>query len=99
MNEIDELLRLALGLGAESEEIGAARMALRAVVVYAVTVVVVRFGKKRFVGQTYRPSAAMSSAISSDRRGLLGGNLRETRPLLMGLPADPRRALDYPLGR
>jgi uncharacterized membrane protein YcaP (DUF421 family) len=51
VDEIEGLLRLALGLGAESKEIGAAQMALRAVIVYVVTVVVVRLGKKRFMGQ------------------------------------------------
>jgi uncharacterized membrane protein YcaP (DUF421 family) len=51
VEEIEGLLRPALGLGLESEEIGAAQMALRAVVVYVVTVVVVRLGKKRFMGQ------------------------------------------------
>jgi uncharacterized membrane protein YcaP (DUF421 family) len=40
----------ALGLELEARDLGAARMALRAVVVYAVTVVFVRFAKKRFMG-------------------------------------------------
>ena len=51
MNEIDSLLRLVLGLGLESREINALQMGLRAVVVYVVTVIVVRLGKKRFMGQ------------------------------------------------
>jgi uncharacterized membrane protein YcaP (DUF421 family) len=51
MDELEGLLRLALGSGAEDRQITAAQMALRAVVVYAVTVVVVRLGKKRFMGQ------------------------------------------------
>ena len=51
MGEIEELLRLALGLGLESKEIGIAQMVLRAVLVYAVTVVMARLGKKRFMGQ------------------------------------------------
>ena len=51
MDEIEAMLRLTLGLGAESREIGVAQMALRAVVVYTATVVMVRLGKKRFMGQ------------------------------------------------
>jgi uncharacterized membrane protein YcaP (DUF421 family) len=51
MDEIEAMLRLTLGLGAESREIGVAQMALRAVVVYIATVVMVRLGKKRFMGQ------------------------------------------------
>jgi uncharacterized membrane protein YcaP (DUF421 family) len=51
VDDIGGLLHLALGLGTESKEINVAQMGLRAVVVYAVTVVVVRLGKKRFMGQ------------------------------------------------
>jgi uncharacterized membrane protein YcaP (DUF421 family) len=51
VDEIGGLLRLALGLGAEARDIGVAQMALRAVVVYVATVLVVRLGKKRFMGQ------------------------------------------------
>jgi uncharacterized membrane protein YcaP (DUF421 family) len=48
---IEGLLRLALGLGAGEEQLNAAQMALRAVVVYVVTVIIVRLGKKRFMGK------------------------------------------------
>ena len=51
MDEIEGLLHLALGLGVEDRQITVAQMALRAVVVYVVTVFVVRLGKKRFMGQ------------------------------------------------
>ena len=47
MDEIEGLLHLALGLGVEDRQITVAQMALRAVVVYVVTVFVVRLGKKR----------------------------------------------------
>jgi hypothetical protein len=40
----------ALGLELEARDLGAARMALRAVVVYVVTVAFVRLAKKRFMG-------------------------------------------------
>jgi len=40
-----------LGLGLESKDINALQMGLRAVVVYVVTVLMVRLGKKRFMGR------------------------------------------------
>src|SRR5829696_4154766 len=51
MDEIGELLRAGLGIGLDSHDINVAQMALRAVVVYVVTVLIVRLGKKRFMGQ------------------------------------------------
>ncbi len=51
MDEIEGLLRLALGLGLDNKEINVPQMALRAVVVYVVTVAIVRLGKKRFMGR------------------------------------------------
>src|SRR5215207_9867170 len=51
MDEIGELLRAGLGIGLDSHDINVAQMALRAVIVYVVTVIIVRLGKKRFMGQ------------------------------------------------
>ncbi len=51
MDEIASVLRSALGLGLESENITVLQMGLRAVVVYVVTVLMVRLAKKRFMGQ------------------------------------------------
>ena len=58
MDEIGSVLRKvagfispALGLGLESEQLGAMQMGLRAAVVYVVTVLMVRLAKKRFMGQ------------------------------------------------
>ena len=51
MDEVEALLASALGLGLEGERLGAAQMALRAVVVYVVTVAFARLGKKRFMGR------------------------------------------------
>ncbi|MBL0407651.1 DUF421 domain-containing protein [Microvirga aerilata] len=51
MNEIESWLRLVLGLGLEGKDINFLQMALRAVVVYLVTVLIVRLGKKRFMGR------------------------------------------------
>jgi uncharacterized membrane protein YcaP (DUF421 family) len=52
MDEIKGIVRAVLGLGLESRDIDVAQMVLRAVVVYVVTVVIVRLGKKRFMGRT-----------------------------------------------
>jgi uncharacterized membrane protein YcaP (DUF421 family) len=52
MDRIEEALRLMLGVGVQGEQLEAVQMGLRAVVVYVVTVFIVRLGKKRFMGGT-----------------------------------------------
>jgi uncharacterized membrane protein YcaP (DUF421 family) len=49
--EIESGLRWALGLGLDDKDIGVAQMGLRAAVVYLATVLMVRIGKKRFMGR------------------------------------------------
>jgi uncharacterized membrane protein YcaP (DUF421 family) len=51
MDAVSSLFREVLGLGLDSKEIGVAQMALRAVVVYVVTVAFVRLAKKRFMSR------------------------------------------------
>ncbi|MBP2312582.1 DUF421 domain-containing protein [Azospirillum soli] len=51
MDEIAAVVRFALGLGLDGKELGLGQMVLRAVVVYVVTVAMVRLGKKRFMGK------------------------------------------------
>lgn len=51
MEAVETWSKTLLGLGLESKEIGALQMGLRAVVVYAVTVAMVRLAKKRFMGR------------------------------------------------
>jgi uncharacterized membrane protein YcaP (DUF421 family) len=51
MDDIAGFFRWLLGLGLESKELGIAQMALRAAVIYIVTVAMVRLGKKRFMGR------------------------------------------------
>ncbi|HYD67703.1 DUF421 domain-containing protein [Azospirillum sp.] len=48
---MDEALRVLLGSGLEGRDINAGQMMLRAVIVYMVTVFMVRLGKKRFMGK------------------------------------------------
>ena len=83
MDGIEELLRLALGLGVEAREINAAQMALRAVVVYAVTVVVVRLGKKRFMGQATAFDVILGIMLGSTASRAITG----TAPFLPALTA------------
>jgi len=45
------LVNEALGIGIDNKEMGAGQMALRAAIVYLVTVAIVRMGKKRFMGK------------------------------------------------
>jgi uncharacterized membrane protein YcaP (DUF421 family) len=51
MSDIEDLARFLLGAGLESKEINALQMGLRAAIIYVVTVVIVRLGKKRFLGR------------------------------------------------
>src|SRR5918911_3441913 len=51
MDEAASLIAAALGLGQEAKEMTVGQMALRAAVVYVVTVAVVRLAKKRFMGR------------------------------------------------
>ena len=52
MDAIEALLRTVLGLGLDEKDINLAQISVRAVVVYIVTVLMVRLGKKRFMGRT-----------------------------------------------
>ena len=45
-----EALEHIIGLGKEATELGAGEMAIRAVIIYIVTLAIVRLGKKRFMG-------------------------------------------------
>ena len=51
MEDIQSLFRVVLGIGLDNKEINVAQMAMRAVVVYIVTVLMVRLAKKRFMGR------------------------------------------------
>ena len=51
MDLIETWFEAAFGLGLEGREMNALQMGLRAVVVYIVTVLMIRLGKKRFMGR------------------------------------------------
>jgi uncharacterized membrane protein YcaP (DUF421 family) len=73
---VDELwraLRLALGLGLEGKELTAAQMALRAAVVYAAVVLLVRLGKRRFMGRASAFDVILGIMLGSvASRGITG---------------------------
>ena len=51
IDEFGDAMRFVLGLGIDNKELGVGQMALRAVVVYIVTVLMVRLAKTRFMGR------------------------------------------------
>ncbi|MFN3651258.1 MAG: DUF421 domain-containing protein [Armatimonadota bacterium] len=51
MDQVGEWLEALLGLSRDVEQVNAAQMTLRAVVVYAFTLAIVRLGSKRFLGK------------------------------------------------
>ena len=74
MDAIEALLRLVLGLGSESRELTAAQMALRAAVIYVVTVAMVRFGKKRFMGRSTAFDVILGIMLRSTMSRAITGN-------------------------
>ena len=49
--ELHEIWSATLGLGEEARDLGAMQVVARVVIVYAVTLIIVRLGKKRFMGR------------------------------------------------
>lgn len=68
------LAQAALGLGLDAEAIGVGPMMLRAVVVYLVTVVVVRLGKKRFMGRATAFDVILGIMLGSIASRAITGN-------------------------
>jgi uncharacterized membrane protein YcaP (DUF421 family) len=83
MDEITNVGRALLGVGLESKDIGVMQMAFRAVVVYVVTLAVVRVGKKRFMGRATAFDVILGIILGSTVSRVLTGNT----PLLPGLGA------------
>lgn len=83
MEEIANVARWLLGEGLESKQIGTMQMVFRAVVVYVVTLAVVRLGKKRFMGRTTAFDVILGIILGSTVSRVLTGNT----PLLPGLSA------------
>jgi uncharacterized membrane protein YcaP (DUF421 family) len=73
MEDVLQLIEAALGLGREAKDITVLQMALRAAVTFAVTLVIVRFGKKRLMGGNTAFDVIVGVIIGSTvSRGLTG---------------------------
>jgi len=71
---LSDMIQSLLGLGRSVEEIGSGQMALRSVVVYVVTLAVVRLGSKRFLGKATAFDVIIGIMIGSVMsRGINGG--------------------------
>jgi uncharacterized membrane protein YcaP (DUF421 family) len=83
MNDIENWVRLALGLGVGSQEMEAWQMAPRAVIVYAVTLAMIRLGKKRFMGKATAFDVILGIVLGSIVSRAITGNA----PLVPALAA------------
>src|SRR3954449_6270215 len=83
MDEIEGIVRLLLGLGLESKNINPLQMGLRAVLVYVVTVLMVRLAKKRFMGRATAFDVILGIMLGSIVSRAVTGNA----PLLPALVA------------
>jgi uncharacterized membrane protein YcaP (DUF421 family) len=83
MDEIRGWLDWALGLALESRDINVLQMGLRALVVYMATVLIVRLGKKRFMGRATAFDVILGIMLGSIVSRAVTGNA----PLLPALAA------------
>jgi len=83
MDDLNELAATLLGTGADNADIGVWQMALRAAIVYAVTVVMVRMGKKRFMGKATAFDVILGIMLGSIVSRAITGNA----PMLPALGA------------
>ena len=83
MSEIEAWFSWVLGAGLESRDINVWQMGLRAAVVYVVTVVIVRLGKKRFMGRATAFDVILGIMLGSIVSRAVTGN----SPLLPALGA------------
>jgi uncharacterized membrane protein YcaP (DUF421 family) len=83
MNEIGNWINVALGIGLESQQMEFWQMALRAVIVYMVTLAMVRIGKKRFMGKATAFDVILGIMLGSIVSRAITGNA----PLVPSLAA------------
>jgi len=74
MDDSLEWLRRILGLGLEAKDLGILQMMARALVVYAIAVVIVRLGKKRFMGRATAFDVILGIMIGSIVGRAITGN-------------------------
>ena len=71
---MDDFFRSVLGTGLESKDIGVLQIALRAIIIYVVTICVVRIGKKRFMGGTTVFDVILGIIVGSVASRAITGN-------------------------
>lgn len=73
MDDVWRLVELAIGLDLESRDLSVVQMALRAAIVYVATVLMVRLGKKRFMGRATAFDVILGIMLGSvASRGITG---------------------------
>ncbi|MGE3148496.1 MAG: DUF421 domain-containing protein [Pseudorhodoplanes sp.] len=65
MKNLSELADDALGLSLQAQDLNAGQVSLRAVVVFAILLLIIRLGKKRFLGQATAFDAVLIIVIGS----------------------------------
>src|SRR5918993_3047715 len=83
MDAIEDALQVLLGLWLDEKEINVWQMALRAIVVYGVTLLIVRLGKKRFMGRATAFDVILGIMLGSIASRAITGNA----PLVPSLAA------------
>lgn len=74
MDEIAGTVRAALGLGLDNNELGVGQVALRAAVVYVVTLGMVRLAKKRFISRATAFDVILGIVLESVVSRAITGN-------------------------
>ena len=71
---MDELWTLALGIGEEAQDLNAGQTALRALVMYVVTLAFIRLAKKRFLGSASAFDVVVGIIVGSVASRAITGN-------------------------
>jgi uncharacterized membrane protein YcaP (DUF421 family) len=75
MDALKDILDTALGLSLRAEQLSLWQVCLRAVIVYAVMIAFVRFGKKRFLSRATAFDAILVIVIGSAAARAIAGNV------------------------
>ena len=72
--DLQDLWTLALGIGVEAKDIGAGQAAMRAVIIYVITLAFIRIAKKRFLGSASAFDVVVGIIIGSVASRAITGN-------------------------
>lgn len=84
LDQIGEQLRIGLGLGIDVSNVDAVQMALRTIVIYAVTLVLVRLGSKRFLSDATAFDVIVSIMLGSIMSRAINGSAPFVPTLVAG---------------